>query len=317
MPHHSSRSLVLVAAVASVAIPLLAGAAAPASADSGSWYVSADALYASRSISGRSAPTVIPLAGPGSIFTGNTVHAGPEAGLDARLGWTNDTWGVEGRYLGAFRWTGSADGGAVGNVRIGSFSNFGATDLTDSVDSRLDTAEVDITRALTPAFTVFGGVRWMHFDDQNSMNITFPTFTAAYNFAADTTGWAPQLGVEGKFSMLNSTGGEIAYVNLDVRGGALFEKNTDSFNLLPSTGGSFPGGGGASKTSSFIEAGAVIGHRLGHYSLEAGYRIFYVDEIPDGTGYAAAALASFGQSMPPTYHNLVVQTVTLGVKAQF
>jgi len=316
------RLVRLCAALIAAGVALCVGAPAyaqfgPAPAPQG-WYGSADAVYAWRSVSSDNEPIIVPDAGSGSLYSGGDAKAGPRPGVDLRLGWNGPMWGLEGRYFGAFHWSGSSDLGTPGDFRIGDATETGVNDLTAGVSSRFDSGEFNATHALDSGVVLFAGARVIHFTDTFSADAFGPGPTDGhFSFRADTTGVGPQVGAQAKFSLLNSTGGELAYVNLDVRGGLLFERNQDTYSLTTNGVVSASAGANGTITSGVFEGGVTVGHRLGPYSLEAAYRLLYINRVPTGEGYAADSLANASESGPPVAKSLLIQAITLGVKRTF
>jgi hypothetical protein len=283
------------------------------------WYFSGNALFAWRSAGDDGAAVIASYPkglGP-AVYSAGGSSPGPRFGGDLRLGYdSTNGWGVEGRYFGGFRWTGATAFTAPPEFVVGEFGQLLASNLTATLNSNLDTVELNGRHYLKPNVLLIAGLRAMQFDDAFSA-IDPPAPINVYRFDTQTSAIGPQVGGQYKYSFLNSTGGEIAYINAEVRGGVLFENNTDAFTRT--TNGSLTASGGAtgSTASGFVEAGITVGHRLARYSIEGGYRIFYLNRVPTGEAYAADALAAVSESNAPVYTSLIVQALTFGLKITF
>ena len=285
----------------------------------GGIYFSGDFVYAFRSIGGGGNALIVPTGGSGSILTNGQFDPGGASGADVRLGWMGDTYGIEGRFFGGFDWKDDVALGAVGNVRIGSFSNFGATNLDTSIGSKLNTAELNVRAALMPDLTVFGGVRYMDLDDTFQGDIAFPAFTATYLWQAHTIGWGPQVGLEGKFKLTDSANYEWAYLKGDARIGYLFTSAQNDFSLRPSTGGLFEDHGKDKDGTMVAELGVAVGHDFTpNFGLEVGYRALFLPKVVTGTGLLANATARSDNitDNEPT-DRMLVQAFTIGAHLRF
>src|SRR5690349_14940424 len=157
------RGALLACALSALVVTCLSASADSARPSSGvpdGFFVSGsfDGVYASRT--NVSGPMVVPTAGLGTLIDANDLKFSDKWGYDARLRAGVGMWSVEGRYLGGFRWDSRVgDMGAVGNFRLGSFSNFGATSLTANAASKLDSWEINLRAQVLPWFTPFIGYR--------------------------------------------------------------------------------------------------------------------------------------------------------------
>lgn len=315
--HALFLSTALIATVASSSAWAADAVQAPATL--GGIYFSGDFVYAFRSTSGGGDALIVPTGGPGNILTAGQFETKGASGADVRLGFMGDTYGIEGRFFGGFNWKDDVALGAVGNVRIGSFSNFGATNLDTSISSKLNTAELNARAALMPDLTVFAGVRYMNLDDAFQGDIAFPAFTAVYEWRAHTTGWGPQVGVEGKFKLADSANYEWAYLKGDARIGYLFTSAQNDFSLRPSTGGLFEAHGKDKGGTVAAELGVTLGHDFTpNFGIEAGYRALLVPKVVTGTGLLANATAtSTNISSDEPTNRLLVQAFTIGAHLKF
>lgn len=274
--------------------------------------ISAEAVYAWRSVSGTDAPIIVQNASGSPIYSAAMTPIGQGTGLDIRASGGGEHLGVEARFFGGFGWSGGpTELGAIGNVRIGSLSNFGAIADRASISARLDTAEIDATLKVSQMLTVFAGPRWLASRDAFLNNITFPAFNADYFMAANASGWGPQVGFAADL------GAGATRIALDGRAGLFFLNDETAFRLAPSTGGLLTGGATATHQSGFAEAGIGLTQTFGALTLKAGYRALYVDKVPTGAGNMANATALHSQSMPPVYGSLLVQAITAGAALHF
>jgi hypothetical protein len=315
------RGLTSVAAAAAASAMLASAAHAlpPLPTLPKGWFVTAEALYGWRSVSSDGEVIICPLACTTSVYSGGGIHLPGALGADLRVGYDTKTWGVEARYFGGFHWKKGKDLGPPTDVRVGGRDVIGASGLATGLDSRLHTAELNLRRPINPSLMAFAGIRGLSFDDRFTPDPAFGATTDRYTFDAATTAVGLQVGAAGRFSLLtDNVGFELLYAGLDARGGVLFERNVQSFSYTPGGGGAgSTGGSTANGTSGFIELGVSIGRRIGPYSLEGGYRLFYVDRIPTGEGYAADGAATLSQNNPPVYKSLLVNALTIGVKGKF
>jgi hypothetical protein len=283
------------------------------------WFVTAEALYGWRSVSSDGELIIYPFGSPTtSVYSGGDIHLPGALGADLRVGYDTKAWGVEARYFGGFHWKKGKDLGPPPDFVIGVAAVSSPTGLATGLDSRLHTAELNLRRPINPSLMAFAGIRGLSFDDRFTADVAFAASSDRYTFDAATTAIGLQVGAAGRFSLLtDNVGFELLYASLDGRGGVLFEKNVQSYSRAIGGGGGPTGGSTANGASGFIELGVSIGRRIGPYSLEGGYRLFYVDRIPTGEGYAANATATANTNNPPAYKSLLVQAITLGIKGKF
>jgi hypothetical protein len=104
--------------------------------------------------------------------------------------------------------------------------------------------------------------------------------------------------------------------DIDGRIGTYDVNATTNFNLIPSTGGSFPGGSSYSQTGVKIyEIGGAVGYRLGsNLEFRIGYREIHIPDALFANDYAVASTAQSNQNIVPTPRPLNIQMATAGVR---
>jgi opacity protein-like surface antigen len=286
------------------------------------WFIDASIDYVYMRRTSPDGTMVVPTAGPGTIFAAQDFPFPNRSGYDARLRVGYGQFGVEGRYLGGFRWnTKSIDAGAVGNVRIGSFSNFGATDLIGGPDrSKLDSWEINGRWKALPWFTAFAGYRQFKMSDETDFNITFPAFTALYQFMIPN--WKAQGGQIGAEVRLLGPGTTWQpgpfFVDVDGRVGYYHVTANSSFLLTPSTGGQFTGGAPFAHNSFIYEAGVALGYRIvPNWEVRVGYRYISIADALFAADYAVAATAQSSQAIVPNTRRLELHMATVGTRLVF
>jgi hypothetical protein len=280
---------------------------------------SIDGVYGDRKNAEGAA--VVPTTGPGTIISADDLKYGSESGYDIRAYVGYARWSVEARYLGGLHWKSDVpDLGAVGNVRIGSFSNFGATALSADGASHFDSWEMNLRWQSLPWLTPFIGVRYIKIADDNSFNIAFPAFTAVYHFDTPQSATGVQIGADLRvFGLGTSWQPGPFYLDLDGRIGLFHYKADTDFSLLPSTGGSFTGGASSSKSNSpIVELGATLGYQITpNWDIHAGYRFISVRDAIMAGDYAVTATAQSSQNIVPDARGLSLHLVTIGTKVMF
>ncbi len=264
---------------------------------------------------------VVPTVGPGTIIDADDFSLKNGGGADARLRVGYGQWSLEGRFLGNFQKdSGIPNLGAVGNVRIGSFSNFGATALSGSASTKMESWELNLRWQAQPWLTPFIGYRQLKLSDQTSLTITFPAFSALYNFSTPWLARGAQIGADIRLLGPGTTWQPGPFFfDLDARVG-LFHVSADSaFLLLPSTGGGFPGGSSFSKNTSLIsEFGATLGYQLTpNWDIHTGYRLLIAQNVVTANDYAIAATAQSTQSAVPSGRQMNMNMFTVGTRLTF
>jgi len=260
------------------------------------WTVRTGAVILSRSRPDNGA-TIIPLAGPGRVADGSDFSYGYAAGPDVSLlrrTERGNTWEL--RYFGALDWdTNRPNYGGVGNVRIGSFSNFGATGLTGRASSSLDSTELNWRHPMGERFTLISGARWIELGDDLTYNIVFPAFNADYNWNTNNHLYGGQLGGDFKLWRLS---GPLS-MNAQFKGGAYNNVQDNDFTLRPSTGGVFDGGARNDDRLAFVgEINLTTAYQLTrHLALRGGYQLLWIDGVTLATDQAAASTAASSQTV--------------------
>jgi len=258
------------------------------------WTIYAGAAFLERS-SPAALPLVVPTAGPGQIAGGGDFNfgatAGPDVGIARRLASGNS---IEMRYFGALNWTDIQPYGAVGNVRIGSFSNFGATDLFARYASRLNSTEVNWLGPISDRITVVGGFRAIALHDVLNYHITFPAFTADYNWNVDNHLYGGQIGT---YLALWNLDGPFT-VNAGLKAGAYSNLADNDFFLRPSTGGLFTGGRSIQRPAFVGDVNVTAAYQLtNHIALRGGYQLLWLEHVALASDQLAASTAASTQAV--------------------
>jgi hypothetical protein len=258
------------------------------------------------------------------FLTGQNLIFGEITGAtDLRLRVGYAQWTIESRRLDGFSWNSSSPNlGGIGNVQIGSFSNFGVIGVNGIAgQSQFQSDEMNFRWQPVPWFTPFAGYRWITMQDQTSFTVVFPAFTALYSFAIPV--WqssGPQIGAEVRLIGPGTPWLPIPFfVDVDARIGSFHTNAITGFNLLPSTGGSFPGGASfASSGSQTYEIGVAVGYRISpNAEIRVGFRRLSIADALFANDYAAAALAQHSQSIVPGAQRLNIDMATIGSRLFF
>jgi hypothetical protein len=280
---------------------------------------SIDGVYAHRN--SAVGTLVRPIAGPGSIIDAQDFpFKDDKSAYDARLRVGYGPVSVEGRYLAGLNWKSQVPNlGAVGNVQIGSFSNFGATNLNAAANSKFDSREANLRWQPVKWLTAFVGYRRIKMSDRTDLNITFPAFTALYRFEVPWRAQGPQVGAEVRLFGPGTTWQPGPFfADVDARIGFMSVKANTVFALLPSTGGLFTGGAAFSSKSTMYELGATLGYRiLPNWEVRAGYRFISIEDGLTANDYAIAATSQSSQNIVPGTRRLDMHMGTIGTRVMF
>jgi hypothetical protein len=260
-----------------------------------------------------------PLGSTASAITEQSLAFGNITGpYDLRVGAGYRPFGIEVRELGGFQWKSSANYGALGNIQLGSFSNFGTTNVTGSAISKFDSREADFRFQLVPWLTTFVGYRQLTMYDQADFTVVFPAFNALYDFNVPWKAQGAQIGAEARlFGPGTSWAPWPVFADVDARIGLLSVSGSTNFDLYPSTGGVFgPYGASFNEAEEVMsEFGASLGYQLGpNIELRAGYRFLSIPDAPFSGDYAAASTAAHTEDLLPGPRRLDLQMVTIGTR---
>ncbi len=239
-------------------------------------------------------PIVIPLAGPGVISGGQDFDfgwdAGPDLTIERRMS-SGNIWQV--RYFADDdASTPTRDYGAVGNVRIGSFSNFGATGFTGGYFTTLHSTEVNWLHPVSDRCTFLAGFRWIELHDNLTYNIVFPAFNANYIWDENNHLYGAQTGTILNLWNLNSP----FKLDAALKAGIYGNVADNAFNLLPSTGGSFPSGGNGTDVAFVGEIDVTGAYCItDHIALRGGYQVLWLDGLALASNQGANATANLSQ----------------------
>jgi hypothetical protein len=261
-----------------------------------SYYASAGAVILHRSRPASNA-LIVPNAGPGVIADGGDFGFGWDPGVDVLLGYrTSSGTAWEARYFADDN--AGADPinyGAVGNVRIGSFSNFGATNLTATrYYTTLHSSELNYVREVNPRCDFLLGFRWIEVEDDVNFNIVFPAFNADYNFNENNHLYGAQVGTKLNMWELNSP---LTLLGI-IKAGIYKNFASNDFTLLPSTGGQFDGGLNDSRVAFVGEVNFTAGYQITQsISAYGGYQVLWLDNLALASDALAASTAASSQAV--------------------
>ncbi len=282
---------------------------------------SIDGIYAHRN---SAVGTMVPvLGGPGTIIDAQDLpFKDDKNAYDARLRIGFSQFSVEGRYLGGFGWKSQLPNlGAVGNVQIGSFSNFGATALSAEGHSTFKSRELNARWQPLQWLTAFVGYRRITMSDKTDLNIAFPAFTAVYSFEVPWRAQGFQVGAEVRlFGPGTSWQPGPFFADVDARIAFMNVKASTAFALRPSTGGLFTGGVPqfSKDNSTVYELGAVLGYRiLPNWEVRAGYRFISIEDGLTANDYVIAATANASQNVIPDSRRINLHMGTIGTRVMF
>jgi hypothetical protein len=216
------------------------------------------------------------------------------AGVDisaTRLMNSGNSWQV--RFLGGFDWNANQNYGAAGNFQLGSFSNFGAIGLLANYSTRLNSTEVNWLRPVSDRVTFLAGFRAITLHDQLTYNVAFPAFGALYAWNDNNHLYGGQVG--GIFNLWRLEGP--LRVTSTMKAGAFGNTANNNFNLLPTTGGSFPGGASGTQASFVGEINVMASYAItSHLGVYGGYQLLWIDRVALAADQAAAATANHTQN---------------------
>jgi hypothetical protein len=260
----------------------------------------------------ESLPLIVPTAGPGVIANGGDFNFGWDAGVDMTFGYrTSSCSAWEFRYFNDD--DASADPinyGAVGNVRIGSFSNFGATNLTATrYLTSLHSSELNYVREVNPRCEFLTGFRWIELEDDINFNIVFPAFNADYTWNENNHMYGAQMGTRLNMWELNSPLQLLGTFKAGIYGNVA----DNDFTLRPSTGGQFDGGGFDTQLAFVGEIDFTASYQLTqHFSVYGGYQVLWLDGVALASDALAASTAASSQAVI-TENQLVYQGAVTGI----
>jgi opacity protein-like surface antigen len=279
---------------------------------------SLDGIYSYRNNAGGVLVTT--LGAPTSLLNGQDLAFPDKGGVDARLGAGFGQWSVEGRFLGGFKWNSSIPAFASGNAQIGAFSNFGVNSLSPSARSSLDSWEANLRWQALPWLTPFVGYRQIKMSDETDINAVFNAFSALYTFSIPWQAKGVQIGANVRLLGPGTTWQPGPFFfDVDGRIG-IYKVNADVlFNLIPSTGGSFPSGTTFSKSNSMIyELGATLGYQITpNWDVHVGYRLLSITDALFANDYAARATALATAAAAPDTRRFNLNMVTIGTRVMF
>jgi hypothetical protein len=200
--------------------------------------------------------------------------------------------------------------GAVGNVRIGSFSNFGATALTATrYLTSLHSSELNHVQTVNPRCDFLLGFRWIELSDDLNYNIVFPAFNADYNWQENNHMYGAQTGTRLQLWELNSPLQMLATLKAGIYGNVA----DNDFTLRPSTGGQFDGGGFDTQLAFVGEINFVSSYQVTQsVSVYGGYQVLWLDGVALASDALAASTAASSQAVI-TENQLVYQGVVTGI----
>ena len=281
----------------------------------GGWVVSgsADFVYATRE-QGENYPIIENTITGSTLVDSDNLDFDWEPGLDARLNFTNGVYGGGVRFFGGFEFndkTRATTSPIFNFPTIPPLFGLAAANATVDYDSSLDSVELNISRNFGPRAAVFVGVRSVMLDEKLTNRLDFGGVNVAFvTFEADTFAIGPQIGGELHF-------GDRVFVDLDGRIGALSTDSGLAMSVGQQIGPAFQASGDQSDWIAVAEGGIAAGFRLGQsVALRAGYRIFYLSDVP-----TAPSIIDKTEVIPGTIReakdDVLVHGVTLGLKVVY
>lgn len=275
------------------------------------WSVTGGAVFMSRSTPG-SQQIIHPVGSTATISNASDFNfdfsGGPEVTIDRKFADGNS---LELRYFGDLDWTSSANYGAAGNVQIGSIPNFGAIALTANDATRLNGAEINWLHPVNDRITFLAGARWLDVHDELQYHVSFPAFGALYDWNESNRLYGGQLG--GKLALWKLDGP--LSIDAVFKAGVFANSADNNFDLLPSTGGSFPGGETGTAASFVGEIDVMATYAItNHISLQGGYQMLWIDRLALATDQAAAATLDHTQDGLTTTGDIFAYGATAGIE---
>jgi hypothetical protein len=274
------------------------------------WTVDAGAIFLDRSTP-ENRQIARSLGGTTTISAGGEFNfnwgAGPDISIARRFDCGDS---IEVRYFSADNTAPTVDYPA-GNFQLGSFSNFGATDLRGQDRTELENIEINWLHPVNDRFTFIAGFRSIELHDQLSYLVTFPGFNAAYSWDEQNHLYGGQVG--GKFSFFD--GNSPWLFDVTGKAGAYGTASENAFDLRPNTGGSFPGGANAVDSSFVGELDFKLGYRLTeHISVYGGYQLLWIDTVALASDQAANATRDFAQNVISPNQDIFYHGAQCGVE---
>jgi hypothetical protein len=204
-----------------------------------------------------------------------------EPGVDARLNIASGNYGVGLRFFGGFNFD---DNAKVTTSPIWNFPTnpprfgLGTADVNSKYESSLDSVELNGARLFGDNGAVFVGLRGIVVDEKLKNVANFGANVATITVESDTAAIGPQLG--GQFHF-----GDRFFVEGDGRVAALTSSTDATFGVKQAIGPAFGANGSFGNWLLLAEGGIAAGVRIGpSFSLRAGYRVLFVDDIATAPG---------------------------------
>ena len=167
-----------------------------------------------------------------------------------------------------------------------------ATDLNATYNSQLNSAEINWLHPWGDRVTWLVGFRWLELQDNIRYHITFPAFTANYDWNEDNHLYGAQLGTD---LNLGSLTGPLT-IDCVLKAGVYGNAADNDFSLRPSTGGLFTGGGSGTDTAFVGEIGVTMAYQFtNHLAVRGGYQLLFIDGVALSSNQAAIATANSSQ----------------------
>lgn len=314
----AQRRFYLAIAFAICAVPAIAaddviGVAADAWTFSGS----ADLVYAARGDSSDS-PLIVDAFTGDSLLSGSDLDLDWAPGVDLRGRLSNSTWGVEGRFLGAFSWDAEASIVTPAFWQLpteSAISGIGVADVAATYSSDFNSAELNAVWRATPTLDVIGGIRWARVSENLDLDADFDTNRAATGYETTSSGFGPQIGI--RLHDMQPWEGAPFFVGLEGSIGTIDLDRDVDFALRQEIGPAIMAAGSSSDWSLIGEIAAKAGYAISpNASVQLGYRLLYLDNV-------ASALDQFpatdivNSTIDPATREMWMHGVTLGVSATF
>lgn len=258
-------------------------------------------------------------------ITGDTVLKGSDfnsdwaPGVDAMLGLSNATWGIEGRFFGGFNWDDSR------NITTPVIWNFpttpplfglGVANIETQHKSKLNSVAVNVLWNLNEQATFFGGIRWLDLTDRLLLHADFGANSATIRFDNDASGFGPQIGASFRAFEFASTN---ANLFLDLKGtlAAASLKHRADFDIVQSVGPAFGAKGRSRDWTLLSEFSANLGlHVSENVEMTLGYQLIYVKEAPSSTTQAPG-IDILATTVNPSTRSLFAHGLNLGITMRY
>ena len=195
-------------------------------------------------------------------------------------------------------------------------------DIDAVYNTQFNSTELNVSYDFDSRFTGFVGARSVWVNDSLDVHFHFPGFNvnAAGLWNVDTFGVGPQIGSLWQVVKQGELAGPLSGlgVSLDGRVGYLWTSSGADFSAVNDFGPITSAHGGFNGGTVIAEGGIKLLYTLWrNLTLEAGYRVVYLDAVPTAAGSVGASHIFTAETIDKTSEPLLVHGGTLGVSAHF